>query len=291
MSETDMLDEAATHTAEAGGSSIDYYLADMDDEQLLTHEEVVELSIRKDAGDEAAFNILVERNLRLVISIARRYMGHGLALADLIQLGNIGLIRAVAKFEHERGFKISTYATWWIRQAVQRGIADEGRMIRLPVHLNDSLTKLFSRQRVLIAQLGHDPSVEQLAEAMELTVAQTEKLLAVADDALSLDAMVGEDGDTGLAAFIVDEKAPDPVREVVTGERDSIIERVLSVLDERTQLVLCMRFGLRGHEQHKLQAIGDVIGLTHQGARKVEQKGLKALAKAAPELVEYLAAA
>lgn len=271
------------------------YVASIEDANggdLLTAEQEVMLAKRKDAGDVAAFNSLVEHNLRLVINIARRYQGNGVDFLDLIQAGNIGLMRAITKFDHAKGFKVSTYATWWIRQAVQRCIANNGRLIRLPHHLHETLNALYKKQRKLIQALGRDATVDELAEALQLTQQQVIKLMLVTHDALSLDHPTagGEDFDTAFAAFLVDETSANPMREIVEREQGCDVEQAISQLDERAQLVLAMRFGLRGHHEHKNSEIGEALGMTAQGASICASRALKKLAVDAPALREYLAA-
>jgi RNA polymerase primary sigma factor len=271
----------------AGLDLLRTYVSQLDDGPLLTHAEEIELARRKDRGDRAAKDRLVECNLRLVISIARRYQGNGVPLLDLIQDGNIGLIRAVEKFDPEKGFKLSTYATWWIRQAVSRAIASQGRTIRLPLHVIDVMRKMQREQRTLNQKLGREPTLVELAEKLQMTTAEVEDLQRLGDDTMSLDVPVGE-GENDLADMLEDEQVVDPFQQTVLGMRTEAVSSALTTLSERSRLVLEMRYGLNGRQPQYLDEVGAVLGVTRERVRQLEHRALQDLAAHAPHLEDFL---
>ena len=265
------------------------YVRQIGDGRLLTAAEERQLARRKDAGDEAAKQELIERNLRLVMSIARPYSASsGVPLLDLIQEGNVGLMRAVEKFDYTKGFKLSTYATWWIRQAISRAIADQGRTIRLPVHVVDNLKRLRKTERRLRQELGRPATPEELAAATGLGLKKVTALLDIVDDPVSLDVGVG-DGDSDIADLVEDRNAVRPDEQLDEGGFASDLEQALGQLHEQERQVVELRFGLDGEGPRTLDQVSAELGCTRERVRQVESRALSTLARSNPELREYIA--
>jgi RNA polymerase primary sigma factor len=264
--------------ADATSDSLELFLRDIAQRQLLTAEEEIELAKRIEKGDTAAKNRMIESNLRLVVSNAKRYRGLGLPFLDLIQEGIIGLIRAVEKFDHRRGFKFSTYATWWIRQAMQRALQQQSRTIRIPVHVGQELARVRAAERRLSGELGRDPTPEEVANAVELSVEQLEELRAAERIPVSLESRVGTDGDTELGALLPQE-GPTPFDELEVELAETSIRKALERLDARGRQVIELRFGLAGNEPLPLREVAKRMGLSAEGVRKLERRALRTLAE------------
>jgi RNA polymerase primary sigma factor len=257
--------------------SVRSYLREIGKVRLLTAEEEVSLAKRIEHQDMDAKRALTEANLRLVVSIARRYTGRGMLFLDLIQEGNLGLIRAVEKFDYRRGFKFSTYATWWIRQAISRALADQARTIRLPVHVVETLHRLIRVERDLTRRIGREPTPEETATEMDITVARVREIKKVAQETMSLHQPVGDEGEAQLGDFIEDKDATSPVEdvsEIVQGEE---LARVLKLLTSRERRILELRFGLKGDHPLTLAEVGLKFGVTRERIRQIEAKTLKKL--------------
>jgi RNA polymerase primary sigma factor len=266
--------DLATATTDA----LQLFLNEMARYPLLTAEEEVELSKLIERGDKAAKDRMVNSNLRLVVSIAKKYQGHGLSLLDLIQEGIIGLIRAVEKFDWRRGYKFSTYATWWIRQAVQRGVANKARTIRMPVHIVDRERKIARAERELLSKLGRAPTMEELAKQAKLPLKQVREVQDAARAVTSLDRPVGTEGDAALGDLVAGAATP-PEEELDISLRQEALRRAVAKLPDRERDVLKMRFGLNGDpDPQSLEAIGKTLGLTRERVRQIESEGLKRLA-------------
>jgi len=269
-------------TAETSLDSLRLYLRSIGRVGLLTPGQEVSLAARIERGDMAAKQHMIEANLRLVVSIAKGYMGRGLSFLDLIQEGSLGLIRAVEKFDHRRGYKFSTYATWWIRQAVTRAIADKARTIRVPVHMAERITKLGRLERQLVQQLGREPTGEELAAALDLPVREVTELKRIAQSPISLERPVGEEDEAELGDLIEDESSVSPLDQTLDNVRRETLTRVLAALGERERSVLVMRFGLDGEEPRTLEEVGHTFGVTRERIRQIETQTLRKL-KASPE--------
>jgi RNA polymerase primary sigma factor len=256
---------------------------------LLTRAEERELARRKDAGDEAAKRQLIESNLRLVMSITRNYTKAGVPLLDLIQEGNLGLIRAVEKFDYKMGYKLSTYATWWIRQSVTRALADQGRTIRLPVHVAEQVRRLLRSRRVLAQKLNREPTVQELAKEASIEEKRVNELLELVDDTVSLETPVG-DGESMYGDLIEDVNSETPDESTSTRLRAKELAHALSQLNPRMRRVLALRFGLDGETPQTLEEVGVGLGITRERVRQLESRALRELRTAAPDLELYLRA-
>ncbi|KKO51514.1 RNA polymerase sigma factor RpoD [Paenibacillus sp. DMB20] len=253
------------------------YLKEIGRVPLLSADDEVELAKRIGQGDEEAKRRLAEANLRLVVSIAKRYVGRGMLFLDLIQEGNMGLIKAVEKFDHEKGFKFSTYATWWIRQAITRAIADQARTIRIPVHMVETINKLIRVSRQLLQELGREPSPEEIAAEMELSVEKVREIMKIAQEPVSLETPIGEEDDSHLGDFIEDQEALAPADAAAYELLKEQLEDVLDTLTEREENVLRLRFGLDDGRTRTLEEVGKVFGVTRERIRQIEAKALRKL--------------
>lgn len=253
------------------------YLKEIGRVDLLSAEEEIKLANRIEAGDEEAKRRLAEANLRLVVSIAKRYVGRGMLFLDLIQEGNMGLIKAVEKFDYRKGFKFSTYATWWIRQAITRAIADQARTIRIPVHMVETINKLIRVQRQLLQDLGREPTPEEIGEDMDLTPDKVREILKIAQEPVSLETPIGEEDDSHLGDFIEDQDATSPSEHAAYELLKEQLEDVLDTLTDREENVLRLRFGLDDGRTRTLEEVGKVFGVTRERIRQIEAKALRKL--------------
>lgn len=253
------------------------YLKEIGRVNLLSAEQEVKLALKIEEGDEEAKRSLAEANLRLVVSIAKRYVGRGMLFLDLIQEGNMGLIKAVEKFDHRKGFKFSTYATWWIRQAITRAIADQARTIRIPVHMVETINKLVRVQRQLLQDLGREPTPEEIGEDMELTPEKVREILKIAQEPVSLETPIGEEDDSHLGDFIEDQDATSPSEHAAYELLKEQLEDVLDTLTDREENVLRLRFGLDDGRTRTLEEVGKVFGVTRERIRQIEAKALRKL--------------
>ena len=253
------------------------YLKEIGRVPLLTSEEEVELAKRMEEGSEEAKRRLVEANLRLVVSIAKRYVGRGMLFLDLIQEGNLGLMKAVEKFDYRKGYKFSTYATWWIRQAITRAIADQARTIRIPVHMVETINKLIRITRQLLQELGREPTPEEVALEMNVPVERVHEIHKIAQEPVSLETPIGEEEDSHLGDFIPDEDAPAPADAAAFALLREQLDEVLSTLTTREQKVLRLRFGLEDGRPRTLEEVGQEFGVTRERIRQIEAKALRKL--------------
>lgn len=275
--ETDAAETVAVNDNAAMDDPVKVYLKEIGRVPLLTPEEEIELAIRISEDDQEAKKRLAEANLRLVVSIAKRYVGRGMQFLDLIQEGNLGLIKAVDKFDYTKGFKFSTYATWWIRQAITRAIADQARTIRIPVHMVETINKLIRTSRHLLQTLGREPTPEEIAAELEMPVERVREVLKVAQDPISLETPVGEEDESNLGNFIPDEDAPSPSEQAADVLLREHIEEVMQTLTPREAKVLKLRFGLQDGRMRTLEEVGKEFDVTRERIRQIEAKALRKL--------------
>jgi len=288
--EEEGVDTSFDDISELADDSVRMYLREIGKIPLLTGLEEVELAKKILLGDKMAKKRLAEANMRLVVSIAKKYIGRGLDLLDLIQEGNTGLLRAVVKFDHTKGFKFSTYATWWIRQAITRAIADQARTIRIPVHMVETINKLVRTQRRLLQELGREPLPEEIALEMGIEVEKVNYILKIKEDTVSIEAPVGEEEDSRLADFIEDRDSVTPDEAATYQLLKENIADVLQLLTPREQKILRMRFGLDDGRAHTLEETGQEFGVTRERIRQIESKALQKLKKhrESKKLKDYL---
>lgn len=281
LTEEDEVDVENIDLSVPDGVSIEdpvrMYLKEIGKVPLLSAEEEIELAQRMEEGDEEAKKKLAEANLRLVVSIAKRYVGRGMLFLDLIQEGNLGLIKAVEKFDYRKGYKFSTYATWWIRQAITRAIADQARTIRIPVHMVETINKLIRVSRQLLQELGREPTPEEIAEQMNMPVERVREILKISQEPVSLETPIGEEEDSHLGDFIQDDNVPVPVDAAAYTLLREQLEEVLDTLTEREKKVLSLRFGLEDGRGRTLEEVGKEFNVTRERIRQIEAKALRKL--------------
>ena len=281
LTEEDEVDAATIDLTVPDGISIEdpvrMYLKEIGKVPLLTADEEIELAKRMELGDEYAKQLLAEANLRLVVSIAKRYVGRGMLFLDLIQEGNLGLIKAVEKFDYRKGYKFSTYATWWIRQAITRAIADQARTIRIPVHMVETINKQVRVARQLLQELGREPTPEEIAEKMDISVDRVREILKISQEPVSLETPIGEEEDSHLGDFIQDDNAPVPADAATFTLLKEQLKEVLDTLTDREQKVLILRFGLEDGRSRTLEEVGREFNVTRERIRQIEAKALRKL--------------
>ena len=284
------INENDDYIKDIADDSVRLYLREIGRVPLLTSEQEIALAKRIEKGDKAAKDAMTEANLRLVVSIAKKYIGRGLDLLDLIQEGSAGLLRAVEKFDYRKGFKFSTYATWWIRQAITRAIADQARVIRIPVHMVETINKLIRTQRRLVQELGREPIAAEIAAEMEMDEEKVNHIMKIKQDIVSLEAPVGEEDDSTLGEFIQDEDSVTPEDAATYQLLKEHVDRVLDLLTPREQKILRMRFGLEDGRSHTLEEVGQEFGVTRERIRQIEAKALAKLRKhrESKKLKDYL---
>ncbi|EET60643.1 RNA polymerase sigma factor RpoD [Marvinbryantia formatexigens DSM 14469] len=275
--EVEIIDDADVLEGVSTEDPVRMYLKEIGNVPLLTTEEEVELAKRVEAGDEEAKKRLIEANLRLVVSIAKKYVGRGMPFLDLIQEGNMGLMKAVDKFDYAKGFKFSTYATWWIRQAITRGIADTGRTIRVPVHMVETINKTLRMTRTLLQELGREPTPEEVAERLNVPVSRVREVLKISRDPVSLDTPIGEEDDSHLGDFIEDDSALSPSDSAAFSMLREELGTALESLTDRERQVVQLRFGLIDGRARTLEEVGKEFNVTRERIRQIEAKALRKL--------------
>lgn len=271
INDADILDGVSTE------DPVRMYLKEIGNVPLLTSEEEVELAKRVEQGDQEAKKKLTEANLRLVVSIAKKYVGRGMPFLDLIQEGNMGLMKAVDKFDYTKGYKFSTYATWWIRQAITRGIADTGRTIRVPVHMVETINKTLRMTRQLLQELGREPTPEEVADRLGVPVSRVQEVLKISRDPVSLDTPIGEEDDSHLGDFIEDEKTTSPADSAAFSMLREELNSALDLLTDRERQVIVLRFGLEDGRARTLEEVGEEFNVTRERIRQIEAKALRKL--------------
>lgn len=277
VEEEKVIDSGKMADSMSANDPVRMYLKEIGKIPLLTAEEELEVAKRLAAGDEEAHKTMVEANLRLVVSIAKRYVGRGLQFLDLIQEGNFGLIKAVGKFDYTKGYKFSTYATWWIRQAISRAIADHARTIRIPVHMVETINRVSRAQHELVQELGRDPSTSEIAGRLHISEEKVEEILRVSQEPISLETPVGEEDDSHLGDFIQDEDASEPADAASYMMLKEQLADVLKTLSDREAKVLRLRYGLDDGKMHTLEEVGEEFNVTRERIRQIEAKALRKL--------------
>ena len=274
LSELDSFDDSSEARLD---DPIRMYLKEIGKIKLLSPEEELEIAKKMSEGDEAARKRMSEANLRLVVSIAKRYVGRGMQLLDLIQEGNLGLMKAVEKFDYTKGYKFSTYATWWIRQSITRAIADQARTIRIPVHMVETINRVLRTSHSMVQELGREPTTEEIAKELHLEVSKVEEIMKIAQEPVSLETPIGEEEDSHLGDFIQDDEASQPSEEASYTLLREQLEEVLATLTPREEQVLRMRFGLKDGKPHTLEEVGKEFDVTRERIRQIESKALRKL--------------
>ena len=288
--ETDAAETVAINDNAAMDDPVKVYLKEIGRVPLLTPEEEIELAIRIADNDEKAKKRLAEANLRLVVSIAKRYVGRGMQFLDLIQEGNLGLIKAVDKFDYTKGFKFSTYATWWIRQAITRSIADQARTIRIPVHMVETINRIVRVNRQLQQKLGREPRPEEIAKELGISVSKVQEIIKIAQEPVSLESPIGEEEDSQLGDFLEDDKTPPPSQIVAESMMKQTLSDVLHMLTPREEQVIRMRYGLDDGQQRTLEEVGKAFNVTRERIRQIEVKALRKIKRPnmSKNLVDYM---
>ena len=277
VEEEKLLDTEEISETMSVNDPVRMYLKEIGKIPLLTTEQEQELAAKLADGDEAAYDRMIESNLRLVVSIAKRYVGRGLPFLDLIQEGNLGLIKAVGKFDHTKGYKFSTYATWWIRQSISRAIADHARTIRIPVHMVETINRVARANHELLLELGRVPTPAEIAHRLQLPLEKVEEILCMSQDPISLETPVGEEDDSHLGDFIPDEEAYEPADAAAFALLREQLAGVLKTLTPREEKVLCLRYGLTDGKMHTLEEVGEEFNVTRERIRQIEAKALRKL--------------